>query len=199
LNTIPINSDQELILRIRNGDQVAFELVFYRYKGKLYDFIRHSLPAEEDPESMVQEVFTKLWINRKQLDPSRSLNPFLYTIARNEVFGQLRKMLVRRKYLEELNYSVNGLVDSTEQQFEYEELKKIVAQLIQSMPGKRREIFEMSRNEGLNYREIATALGISENTVDTQIRKALAFLRENLRKRMSLFLFFVPLRKKVLS
>ncbi|HAZ04553.1 MAG: hypothetical protein A2W90_14725 [Bacteroidetes bacterium GWF2_42_66] len=199
MNTIPINSDQELILRIRNGDQVAFELVFYRYKGKLYDFIRHSLPAEEDPESMVQEVFTKLWINRKQLDPSRSLNPFLYTIARNEVFGQLRKMLVRRKYLEELNYSVNGLVDSTEQQFEYEELKKIVAQLIQSMPGKRREIFEMSRNEGLNYREIATALGISENTVDTQIRKALAFLRENLRKRMSLFLFFVPLRKKVLS
>ena len=125
MNTIPTNSDQELILRIRNGDQVAFELVFYRYKGKLYDFIRHRLPAEEDPESMVQEVFTKLWINRKQLDPSRSLNPFLYTIAHNEVFGQLRKMLVRRKYLEELNYSVNGLVDSTEQQIEYEELKKM--------------------------------------------------------------------------
>ncbi len=199
LKTIPINNDQKLLLRIRNGDQVAFELVFYRYKGKLYDFIRRSLPADEDAESMVQDIFTKLWINRERLNPSRSLNSFLYTMARNEVFGQLRKMLVRRKYLEELNYTINGSTEIAEQQFEYDELKKLVARLIQTMPKKRKKIFEMSRNEGLTYKEIAADLDISENTVDTQIRKALAFLKENLKKQMSLFLFFVSFGKKNLS
>ena len=191
LNSLHLNKDQDLLLRLRKGDEVAFELVFYRYKGKLYNFIRHSLPADEDAEGLVQEVFTRLWINREQLDPEKSLNAFLYTLARNEMFGYLRKLLVRRKYLEGLNSNLIETGNSTERQFEYEELEKEVNRLIGEMPEKRRKIFELSRNEGLSYKEIAHQLGISENTVDTQIRKALGFLREQLRTRMSVLLFFL--------
>ncbi len=196
LNSLHINKDQDLLLRLRKGDEVAFELVFYRYKGKLYDFIRRSLPADEDVESLIQEVFTKLWINREQLDPDKSLNAFLYTLARNEMFGHLRKLLVRRKYLEELNFELYEQGNSTERQFEYNELRREISRLIDELPEKRREIFELSRNEGLSYKQIAQQLGISENTVDTQIRKALAFLKEQLKKRMSLLLFFLNFRKK---
>jgi RNA polymerase sigma-70 factor (ECF subfamily) len=86
--------------------------------------------------------------------------------------------------------------ETTERQLEFDELNSIVAQLIRSMPEKRREIYILSRNEGLSYKEISAQLGISENTVDSQIRKALSFLKENLRKKMSLFLFFISFRKK---
>ena len=196
LNKFRLNSDEDLLLRVKNGDEVAFELVFYRYKGKLYDFIRRSLPADHDAESMVQDTFTKLWINRHQLDPAKSLNAFLYTIARNEIYGQLRKLLVRRKYLEELSFSVSNLGASTEQHLEYVELMHLVAQLVKEMPEKRRAIFELSRNEGLSYKEIAQQLGISENTVDSQIRKALDYLKENLRKKMALFLLFFSFPKR---
>jgi RNA polymerase sigma-70 factor (ECF subfamily) len=196
LNTVRLNKDEDLLLRIRKGDEVAFELVFYRYKGKLYDFIRRSLPVSEDAEGMVQEIFVRLWANREQLDPAKSLNAFLYTMARNEIFGHLRKLLVRRKYLEELSYSLSESSETTERQLEFDELNSIVAQLIRSMPEKRREIYILSRNEGLSYKEISAQLGISENTVDSQIRKALSFLKENLRKKMSLFLFFISFRKK---
>jgi RNA polymerase sigma-70 factor (ECF subfamily) len=110
-------------------------------------------------------------VNRLELDPSKSLSAFLFTIAKNEVFGHLRKLLVRRKYLEELKFSVEESSGGTELQVEYDELKKMVAGLISSMPEKRRRIFELSREEGLTYKEIARQLGISENTVDTQIRK----------------------------
>ena len=195
MNTIRLNKDENLLLRIREGDEVAFELVFFRYKGKLYDFIRRSIPASEDVESMVQEIFVRLWANREQLDPDKSLNAFLYTMARNEIFGHLRKLLVRRKYLEELSYTLNEISETTERQLEFNELKSIVSQLIRSMPEKRREIYLLSRNEGLKYKEIAEKLGISENTVDSQIRKALTFLKENLRIKMSLFLFFISSRK----
>ena len=196
MNKFRLNSDEDLLLRVKNGDEVAFELVFYRYKGKLYNFMRRSLPADQDAESMVQDIFTKLWINRYQLDPTKSLNAFLYTIARNEIYGQLRKLLVRRKYLEELSFSVPNSGASTEQQIEYNELIRLVTQLVNEMPEKRRVIYELSRNEGLSYKEIAQHLGISENTVDSQIRKALDYLKENLRKKMALFLLFFPFSKR---
>ncbi len=196
MNKFRLNSDEDLLLRVKNGDEVAFELVFYRYKGKLLDFIRRSLPADQDAESMVQDTFTKLWISRHQLDPAKSLNAFLYTIVRNEIYGQLRKLLVRRKYLEELSFSTSGSGLSTEQQLEYNELVRLVTQLVKEMPEKRRVIYELSRNEGLSYKEIASQLGISENTVDSQIRKALDYLKENLRKKMAMFLFFLPFHKK---
>jgi RNA polymerase sigma-70 factor (ECF subfamily) len=195
LKSIPLNKDEDLMPRIKNGDEVAFELVFHRYKGYLLDFINKSLPKEEDAEGIVQEVFVKLWTNRDKLDPSKSLNAFLYTIARNELYGHLRKLLSKRKYLEELYFSSNDPVNTPEKEIEYLELEKTVASLIKSLPEKRREIFILSREEGLTYKEIARQLGISENTVDTQIRKALSFLKEGLRNKISTILLFILKRK----
>lgn len=196
MKSIYLNKEEDLLLRIRKGDEVAFELLFYRYKGKIYDFVRRSLPAGEDAESMVQDVFTKLWINRHLLDPDKSLNAFLYRIARNEIFGHLRKVLVKRKYMEDLSFSLEGPVETTQRQIEYQELAALVAKLVEAMPERRRQVFLMSREEGLSYREIAVQLGISENTVDSQIRKALDFLKENLRKKFLLSLFFLFRRRR---
>lgn len=182
-------TDSDLIVRIKNGDEVAFELVFYKYKGKLYDFVRRSLSEEEDPESIVQEVFVKLWMNRAELDPQQSFNGYIYTIARNEIYGHLRKQLTRKKYQEELLHQLTDSSNTTDRQIEYQELERIISKLIEEMPEKRREIFRESRMEGLSYREISEKLHISENTVDTQIRKALGFLKTKLRNYYSILFF----------
>lgn len=174
-------TDNELALRIKNGDEVAFELVFYKYKGKLYDFINRSLPEEEDIENIVQEIFVRLWLKRYELDPNQSFIGYIYTIARNEIYGHLRKQLTRKKYQLELLQSHKDQSNSIETQIEYKELEKIILALIEEIPEKRREIFKESRLEGLSYREISEKLHISENTVDTQIRKALSFLKSKLR------------------
>ena len=182
------STDIELIARIKNGDEVAFELVFYKYKGKLYDFVRRSLSEEGDPESIVQEVFVKLWMNRTELDPQQSFNGYIYTIARNEIYGYLRKQLTRKKYQEELLRQIVESTDNTNRQIEYQELETILTKLIDEMPEKRREIFRESRMEGLSYWEISEKLNISENTVDTQIRKALGFLKNKLRNYYSILM-----------
>ncbi len=173
--------DNDLIARIKEGDEVAFELIFYRYKGKLYDFIHRSLPEEEDVESIVQGIFVRIWINRSDLNPAQSFNGYIYTIARNEIYGHLRKLMTRQKYQQEILQNLTDSSNSTERHIEYQELEKIIAELIEAMPEKRREIFKQSRLEGLSYKEISRQLNISENTVDTQIRKALSYLKKKLR------------------
>jgi len=183
------STDSELVVRIKNGDEVAFELVFYKYKGKLYDFIRRSLSDEVDPEGIVQEIFVKIWVNRIELDPLQSFNSYIYTIARNEIYGHLRKQLTRKKYQEEMLHQLTDSANTTNRQIEYQELETILTKLINEMPEKRREIFRESRMEGLSYREISEKLHISENTVDTQIRKALGFLKKKLRNYYSILFF----------
>ncbi len=196
MGTIHLNNEEGLLSRLKKGDKVAFELIFYKYKGKLFDFICKSLPDGGDAENIIQDVFANLWVYRKKLEPGKSLNALLYTMARNELFMHLRKQITRRKYVEEFGSSLNENDDSTQKQIEYNELKLLLDKLIESMPDKRKEVFKLSRYEGLSYKEIAKRLRISENTVDTQIRKALSYLKENLKKTMFVFfsLFFAERR-----
>jgi len=101
-------------------------------------------------------------------------------------------MLTRKKYQQETKQSFNDSTNTTEKQFEYLELENTISSLIEEMPKKRKETYKQSRFEGLTYIEIATRLSISENTVDTQIRKALLFLKRKL-SNYSFMLIFVYL------
>jgi len=189
-----INSEHQILCeRLRNDDELAFELVFMKFKGRLFDFVRKSLPREEDVESIVQEVFIKIWQNRKQLDPQKSLDAFLFSIAKNEVFDHLRKLFNKRKYLDSLYHSMEKEDASTQKQLEYNELRQVVYDAIERLPERRREIFKLSRLQGKTYKEIAIELQISENTVDTQMRKSLHTLHNDLDQYLRLILLvFLP-------
>ena len=134
MNRFEINKTDDLLLRLRDGDEIAFELIFYRLKGKIFDFVRRSLTQDNETENIVQDVFLKLWLYRAQIDPEKSLDSLLYTIARNKVFGHLRKVVVRRKYIEEVASMLNGSDETTEKQIEYNELQIMVAKLVKDMP-----------------------------------------------------------------
>jgi len=184
-----INREHQILSeRLRNDDELAFELVFMKFKGRLFDFVKKSLPREEDVEGIVQEVFIKIWQNRKQLDPQKSLDAFLFSIAKNEVFDHLRKLFNKRKYLDSLYHSMEKEDSSTQKQMEYNELRQVVYDAIERLPERRREIFKLSRLQGKTYKEIAIELQISENTVDTQMRKSLHTLHNYLDQYLRLIL-----------
>jgi RNA polymerase sigma-70 factor, ECF subfamily len=186
-----LNIEKELVKQFKAGNEMAFELIFHHTKGKLKGFLKKVLPVGEDEESVMQEIYLKLWSNRKTIEADKSFETFLFTVARNMVIDVMRKRLSKQKYLENLYSQLKeGQKNSmdTLAAVEYSELEQKIFELINKLPEKRQEIFRLNRIEGFTYKEIAAKLDISENTVDTQIRKALTFLRNEMKNFISLLL-----------
>jgi len=181
--TKPENTDeQKLVQKLVKGDEMAFELLFYRYRGKVGNFIKRSLPSHVDLEETVHEIFLRIWINRDKIDEQRPFAPYLFRVARNIVIDVLRKNIDRYIYLHDESFLSDLSINDTDLKIEEKERQNWLQSTLDKLPEKRKNIFIMNRFDGLSYSEIARKLNISENTVDTQIRRSLQYLREEIRK-----------------
>lgn len=171
-----------LVNHLRLGNPKAFEKLFLKYHRKVYYFCYSILRNREDCEGLVQNIFSDIWENRERLDSTRSFYGYLFRIARNKIYNHLRKNLNEQVYREYIINSNNSSDNKTEADLDLSELSNIIEETIGRLPPRRKEIFMLSRSEGLTYREIGRKLNISENTVDTQIRNALDFIKQELKK-----------------
>jgi RNA polymerase sigma-70 factor (ECF subfamily) len=173
--------EKNLISRLKLDDEKAFNILFYKHHARVYNLARRFLPYKEDSEEIVQIVFIAVWENRKQLDEDQSLCGYILTIARHWIYNTIKKNIYRQGYLEHLEHQNKSLEFVTEDVVLYNELNALVEKLTSELPPKRSEIFRLSRKEGLSYREIANRLSISESTVNSQLTKALDYVRKNIR------------------
>ncbi|WP_282035608.1 RNA polymerase sigma factor [Saccharicrinis aurantiacus] len=190
MSDISNTSYRLLVKQLQASDEAAFEKVYDLMASKIYHFVKLSIKNKEDAQEITQEVFIKLWNERERIDSSKSLQSFLYVIAKNKINDHLRKVLNEKKYLESIIHSYNILDDDLVNIIDFRDTEKVILKLISMLPERRRQVFELSRFKGYTYKEISKELGISENTVDTQIRKALANLKEGL-LRLSIYLLLV--------
>ena len=195
INTFLGNSkpdiENHLISQFKSGNEFAFELIFHQTKGKLKGFLKKVLPVTEDVESILQEIYLKLWLNRNSIDTKKNIEAFLFTIAKNRVIDVMRKRLIRQKYLENLWHQLReGQSNSldTLEKVEYSELEKMIFELVEKLPPRRQLIFKLNRINGLSYSDISKRLNISENTVDSQMRKALDFLRVEIKHYLTILI-----------
>lgn len=174
-------TDKLLIIFIKQGNTKAFELLFNRYHKKLYHFTFSLLRSKEEAEEVVQDVFAKLWEMRHELDESVSYGGYLYKATRNMSLNILRKKINARYYSESIIRDLSNPANLTYSSVDHNELNEFYKKALLKVPEKRKRIFLLSREEGMSYKEIAAELNISVNTVDTQIRRTLEYLRERLR------------------
>lgn len=174
---------------LKKGDTKAFEQVFNRYYNQLYTFILRTLFDKNFAEDLTQSVFVALWENRAKIDPDKNIENYLYTIARNKVYRQTERLLLKLKheeYLKENPMSHPNIEDEVHSKF----LENILFELIEELPKQRRKVFLMSRKENLSNKEIAKQLAISEKTVETQLRRSLLFLKQKMHYYLTLSLLF---------
>ena len=184
------SSDYELVDKLQKGDLEAFDQIFKRYGDRLFGFALKYLKSKEETEGLVQDVFLKIWENRKNLKKESSLKSYLFTIAYHNMCGLFRKKQIHDKYKEGIGFTTNKTIN-LEEQLEYKSTLKHVDQLIEKLPEKQKVIFIKSRKEGKSTKEIADEMNLAPGTVDNQISAALKFLRKNLSgNNFALLLFF---------
>jgi len=178
-------TDHILFERIKKGDEKAFEAFFRAHYPFLCSYATHILKDAVAAEEIVQELFIKLWVRKESLMIDTSVKNYLFRSVRNLCINHLSHIKVKEEYIKRIQQEQH---DFTEQDYEsQEELMAKIQSGIAGMPEKRREIFQMSRQDGLKYREIAEKLNISVKTVETQMGLALKYLRKKLIEYLPLF------------
>ena len=177
---------KELIQKLKKGDDEDFSAMYKLYWEKVYNFSRLYLASSEDVAEIVQEVFIKLWETRHLIDEEQSFEGFLFIITRNQIFNYSRKRLNYSFLKMTVMQSIEKSYEE-EDQLEIADLKKHLSVLISQLPERQQEIFRLSREQHMTYKQIAEQLSISEKTVEYHMTAALKYLRKNLYL-LSLFL-----------
>lgn len=169
--------DSELFLKVQDGSEAAFYELFSRHWEKLYVIAKSILRNDAMAEDLVQDVFTDFWERRKRI-VNNNIKAYLSQSIRYQVFKQLRKTELLDVHAEALaSIPVAG---QTDDMLNYKELQHEIENVLETLPGRCREIFHLSRYEYLSNNEIAQRLNISVRTVETQISIALKHLRNAL-------------------
>jgi RNA polymerase sigma-70 factor (family 1) len=182
-------SDHDLVDSLQKGDLEAFDLIFKKYSNRLYGFAFKYLKSKEETEELIQDVFLKIWENRKNLKKEASLRSYLFTIS----YHNLCRFFRRRVYQEKLAKEITDPATETlnpDESIDYQSVLEQVDQIIEKLPARQKEIFIKSRKEGKSTREIAAELNLVPGTVDNHISEALKFIRKNLGHNLGLLLFF---------
>ena len=171
-------SDRELVGRIRAGDERALEIVFRAHFAGMASFVQRFVHGGDVAEELVQDIFLKIWSRREQLAEIESLRTYLFRAARNQALNYLRRERLERRWQEEhADDEEAEAFSSTDDSASERELSAAVQAAVSRLPPRCREVFLLSRDGGLTYAEIAATLGISVKTVETQMGRALKFLR----------------------
>lgn len=186
------HTDKNLVDLLQKGNVAAFDSLFEVYSPKLFGFANKYFQNVADSEELVQEVFVKVWENRKSLKSEHSFKSYLFTIALNQVRKHFNKKAVSLRYLESIQYETEPTENPLIAANNYETVLNQINLLIEQMPPRRREIFRKSKLEGKSSKEVAEELNITAGTVDNQVSEALRFIRSHLNnENMALLLFTV--------
>lgn len=161
-----------------NGDDVAYRRIFDYFYPKLFQTCFRATNAREDSEEMVMNVFFKIWQNRSLLGHVDDFEKYLIRSARNQIGDFQRKNILQTFDIDTMPIENLGSVDHPELSFK--DLEQIYRNALNKLSETKREIFLMSREQGLSQKQIAEKKNISTSTVNNQITAALKIIRDDM-------------------
>ena len=187
-------SNKDLFILLKKGDVIAFDSIYEIYSKRLYCFVLRYVKQKEDAEGIVQEVFIKIWETRNKIDIYSSFDSFIFTIAYNTTINLLRKRVSEHKYYERLN-SIQQITEADQiiDDIYFKEINTQLQSVLNKLTPRQKEIFQLSREEGLTHEEIAKILNISVNTVKNHMVTTLAFIKSYLDKGLITNFLFISL------
>ena len=184
-------TDEKLMELLTSSDESAYEELYGRYWAMLFRHARHMLSNNEEARDIIQDVFISLWTKAPDIAIENSVSSYLYAMVRYKVIDHIDKRKVQRRHLQSLDNFLERGEYTTDDTLRENELSRIIEREISMLPGKMREVFELSRKSHYSYRQIGTIMDISDQTVKKQIYNALKILRLKLGSVCLLVIFWI--------
>ncbi len=180
-----MNIDENTIKALSEGNHKAFETIFTAYFNKIKNFINGYVKSNIDAEELAEDIFVNLWINHKSINPDKSFSAYLHAIAYNTSLNFLKHKFVQESHKNHISHSERSF--TSEDELIAKETQLLIEMTVEQMPEQRKQIYKLSRNEGLKNDEIATQLNTTKRNVESQLSLALKDLRKTI---SNVFLFF---------
>jgi RNA polymerase sigma-70 factor, ECF subfamily len=170
--------ENEIILRIRQGDVKQFESLFRSSYVSLVRYAKTLLKDQDTAEEIVQDLFCRIWKDREKIKIESSLNGYLFRAVHNSCLHYIEHSRIVEKHAEEMSFRQQESPESPSDILNYKELQAKIAGILEKLPERCGKIFYMNRFEGLKYNEIAEKLSVSVKTVEANMGKALKEFRK---------------------
>lgn len=179
--TVLLDTDEkDLLIRLRKGNEEAFETIYRLYRLPIYANILRMVQDEAAADDLLQEVFLRIWENRHCIDPEKSFRGYLFTCSRFLVLNFLRRTSIEKQVGNYLSRNHSEIYRHIEEGIFDRETDVFLQQTIAKLPPKRRKIYTLCKIQEMSYQEVATTLGISRTTVQDHMVKAHRFIRNRL-------------------
>lgn len=169
----------EVAMSNENSFRRLYELYFHRVTAYVFKITK----SEENTAEIVQDVFLKLWQNRAVLTDIENIRAYIYSLCKNKCIDYLRRLAREMRSAQALAETEEAYANSTDQLLEARDLQFIITQALQSLSDQKKQIFRLSKIEGLSHDEIADMMHLSKSTVKNHLSETLKYLRQQLKQR----------------
>lgn len=185
--------EKELLVKLRSGDQKAFNLLYQAYERKVYYNLKKLVHIPEIVGELHQDVFLKVWSKRESLDPDRRFEGFLVHIAKNCAVDFYRKAARDKKLTDQLALQMTEFHDPIDDIIALKETNRALETAINKLPPQRGLVFRHIKMEHQSYENAAWHFGVSLGTIKDHMAKALQFVRREISnsKRLLLSVFMM--------
>jgi RNA polymerase sigma-70 factor (family 1) len=180
--------EARLIALLADDSEYAFQLLFDRHRNRIYQTAMRYLKSPVLAQEVVQDVFLKLWFERKNIRQDLPLEAWLFTIAKNNLLNRLKKIATEWKAMNKLKLPGNAFASGTEDKIQESQYGELLQQAVNTLAEQQRKVFLLARTEHLTYIQIGEKLGVSPLTVKTHMSRALENIKAYFMSQGELFL-----------
>ena len=156
-----INLESKYLEELGKGDHKAFDMLYIQYSPRLKHFLTGFIKNRDEASDMTQDIFYKIWTNRETISKVDSFKAYLFRMARNMIYDYYEHSLIEENY-QQKEQRRSTYDDLIEEELYARELSLLIDIAVEKMPPQRRNIFIMSRKDGLSNEEIAQRLNIQQ-------------------------------------
>lgn len=180
MNSIALSNEKEVLLRMQQGDERAFKLLYDHYSKFIYRNFVKMVKVPDIAAELTQDLFVKVWHKKNLLDLESDFVPYALQMASNLVYDFYRKASRDIRLQDEIIASSTELYSHVEEDLFYKQSKAAIDEAIGNLPPQQQLIFKMCKIEGKSYEEVSRALNISTSTINSHIVTATRKLKQTI-------------------